>query len=311
MNPVSPKVSAVILNVYDMPGLVECLRSLDKTSYENFEIIIVHNGPGNNEFEKEVRHASAKISEVVFTGFNSGFSAGNNAGIRRAMQRGADYVLLLNDDTVVAPDFLGLLVEQARKDPAIGMAGPRIMFFSVRDKIWFSGARFNMAECVFLYPGTGENEAAYGHFQPVESDYITGCAVLVSKKLIETVGLLDERFFLYWEDADWGLRAAAAGFKNMLVPASKVWHKVSASSGGNDSPLKIYHKTRSHLIFACSHCPRSVTGLAFRFMRDAAWLVLKSGTERKFVKAAAYLAGAAAYFTGRIGPGPDWLRTGG
>jgi len=307
MDTASPKICAVILNIADTGGLVACLLSLDKTVYPNLEIIVVHNGPYKGEFENEIRRASAKIAEVVFTESNAGFAAGNNTGIKRALKNGAEYVLLLNDDTAAAPDFIDCLVSEARKDPARDMLGPRINYFSDPEKIWFSGAIFNREECVFSFPGADQLEAVYGQQEPAETAYVTGCALLASRKLIETVGMLDERYFLYWEDADWGLRALKAGFAPLVVPAAKVLHKVSSSAGGNDSPLKIYHKTRGQLLFAASHAPYARGRLIYGFIKDISWLLLKSGQTGRFLKAKAYAAGAADYLLGRGGPGPSWL----
>lgn len=307
MDTAIPKICAVILNIADTTGLVECLRSLDKTVYRNLEVIVVHNGPGDEEFAGEVRRASAKITEVVFTGFNAGFAAGNNAGIKRALKNGAEYVLLLNDDTVVAPDFIDRLAAEARKDPAIGMLGPRIFYFSEPEKIWFSGARFNRDDCSFSFPGADLTAAAYGQNEPEATDYVTGCAVLAGRKLIEEIGLLDERFFLYWEDSDWGLRAAAAGFKSVVVPAARIWHKVSVSSGGNDSPLKAYYKTRGRFLFARLHAPPARNKILREIMRDIAWLLFKSSDPGKIKKSAVRLLAFVHYLAGRTGSGPAWI----
>lgn len=303
-----PRVCAVVLNAAGAPLLLDCLRSLGKVVYENLDIIVVRNGPRDDALTAEARNASGKVSDVLFTGFNAGFAAGNNPGIKLALGKGVDYVLLLNDDTAVAPDFLSMLAAEALKIPAAGMLGPRVFYFSEPGRIFFSGARFDAENCGFAFPGADQEEASYGRMETAETDYVTGCAVLVSRRLIETVGLLDERYFLYWEDADWGLRASAAGFKSLVVPAAKIWHKVSVSSGGSDSLFKIYHKTRGHFLFARLHAPAAARGLAGRFLRDAAWLVFKSRQPGRFKKAAAYLAGMTDYFLGRTGPGPAWLR---
>lgn len=307
MNARPPKVCAVILNVANTPVLQACLRSLERSAYGNFEIIVVHNGPARGGFEAEVRAASSKVREVVFTGFNAGFAAGNNAGIRRAMAGGADYVLLLNDDTEAAPDLLEPLVAAAQSDPSAGLVGPRIFYSSDPGRIWFSGAVFNAGDCTFAFPGSDRLETEYGRNGPEHTDYMTGCAVLVSRKVLEAVGLLDEKFFLYWEDSDWGLRAAAAGFKSLVVPASRLWHKVSASSGGTDSPAKAYYKTRSGLLFAERHAPRARGRMLVKLLRDVAWLLFRSDGPGRFKKAAALLAAVLHYASGRSGEGPSWL----
>ena len=241
---------------------------------------------------------------------NLGFAAGNNPGIKAALARGAEYVLLLNDDILVAPDFIGPLVGALQADRTAGMAGPRIFYAAEKGKIWFTGARLDKAACSFCSPGSGQETEIYGHHGVEETAYATACAVLVSRDLIDKTGLLDEEFFIYWEDSDWGLRAAAAGFKSLTVPASKIWHKVSCSAGGDDAPFKRFHKTRGQFVFAARHCGVGARVLVPRLLRDAAWLVFKSGKPGRFRMAAAILAGAASYFAGGRGPGPVWLRTG-
>jgi len=303
----SPKVCAVILNISGMPVMEDCLRSLEKADYPGLEVIVVHNGQRTDSLPAAVKAVCGKVSEVIFTGKNLGFAAGNNQGIKIALARGADYVLLLNDDTVVSPGFLAPLVKALQNDPAAGMAGPRIFYHSAPGRIWFSGARLQKGECLFYFPGSDQEAETYGPGETAETDFVTGCAALVSRKLIERVGLLDEIFFLYWEDSDWGFRASRAGFRSLVVPAAGIWHKVSCSSGGNDSALKLFHKTRGRLLFARRHCPGSFFALLIRLLRDAAWLVLKSGKAGSFKMAAALAAGVGSYFAGGRGPGPAWL----
>ena len=302
-----PKVSIILLHIYDFAGLCECLSSLAKVSYGNFDVFVVHNGPESKGFGEKLLPFSRTVTEIIHTGGNIGFARGNNIGISRALQKGADYVLLLNDDTVVSPDFLGILVNEAENEPLAGMLGPEVLYFADRDRVSFSGAKFDPACAIFSFPRSEEFSHASAALTPVESDYVTGCALLVKKKLIDKAGLLDERFFLYWEDADWGLRASSAGFKSLVVPASKIWHKISVSMGGMDSPLKAYYKTRGHLLFAELHAPHARGKVLLKIARDIAWLVFKSGQPGAFKRAAARLAGVAGYISGNTGAGPGWL----
>ena len=295
-----PKVCAVILNLADTPCLLECLRSLEKAAYGNLEIVVVHNGPRSEEFDKAVRGASSRVSEVLFTGYNAGFAAGSNAGMRAALSRGAEHVLLLNDDTVVAPDFLGTLTAQAEADGP-GMFGPRIFYFSEPEKIWFTGAAFDSSTCSFTTPGADLTESVWGRPEPADTDYVTGCCLLVSRKVLETIGLLDERFFLYWEDADWCFRARARGFRCGIVPSSRIWHKVSSSTGGEGSPLKTYYKARGRLLFSGLHAPGAKKKIIHEFARDAAWLLLKSGAPDRWRKAWAYIKAVLDNYMGRGG----------
>lgn len=303
-----PKVSVIILHLKDLEGLLACLASLRAVTYTDFDIILVHNGPRDAALEAELAPFSDKLSEIIHAGENTGFARGNNAGIKLALRKGADYVLLLNDDTVVSPDFLERLIEAAEKNPLAGMLGPEVRYYGDRERISFAGARFLASSASFSFPRADQLAGPADASAPFDSDYITGCALLVKKSLIKKIGPLDERFFLYWEDSDWGLRAGAAGFKNLVVPSAKIWHKVSASLGGGDSPLKAYHKTRSHFLFAELHAPGTKKALLLKLARDLAWLLFKSGKPGAFMLAAAYLAGFVGYLTGGKGAGPAWLK---
>lgn len=300
----TPKVCAVVLALADTPELRACLRSLGAAAYPRLEAVIVRNGPADAGFEAAARGAYGRDCKVLFTGANLGFAAGSNAGLREALRSGADFALLLNDDAEVAPDFLGPLVDAAARH---GLAGPRIFYFSEPDKIWFTGASFDPAACAFGTPGAGLTEAAWGKTGEALSDYLTGCCLLASRRALETAGLLDERFFLYWEDADLCFRARAAGFACAVAPASRVWHKVSVSTGGEGSPLKTYYKARGQLFFAGLHAPPARRLLA-GFARDAAWLLLRSAQPGRFKKAAAYAAAVLHHYSGQTGEAPAWLR---
>jgi GT2 family glycosyltransferase len=284
----------------------ECLRSLAAADYSALEVIVVHNGPLFDGLREAAKAACPKVSEVVFTGANLGYAAGNNLGIREALARGAVYVLLLNDDTLVGPDLLSSLVGCAETKKEGGAFGPTILVAHQPTVVWFAGAEFNAERCVMQTPGVGQPPPD-PEGEPRLSAYLTGCCVLIRRAVLEQVGLLDERFFLYWEDADWGLRAAAAGFKSFHVPAGRIWHRVSVSMGGPESPLKAYHRIRSHLLFAQLHTPRAFGRVQRRFLRDIAWLGLKSQDRGRWRLARAHVAALRDYHLGRTGRGPDWL----
>jgi GT2 family glycosyltransferase len=127
------------------------------------------------------------------------------------------------------------------------------------------------------------------------------------RSLIEKVGLLNEGFFIYWEDVDFGLRSIKAGFKNLVVHNSHVWHKVTVSMGGLKSPRTIYHKTRSHLFLAKIHAPWTLNKLHIGFFRDIAWLIFKSPDGSRFKRARAYFSAITDYHLGSTSKGPKWL----
>lgn len=301
-----PKVSIIILHLDSQVALLACLRSCRAIQYKNCEIIIVENGSRHALDPDTLKEFAGSTPCVIHSPVNLGFAAGNNLGIRAALTRGADYVLLLSDDTEVAPEFLDALVQAGEQDEHIGALGPTIYYFDDPKRIWFAGARFDAQTCQVVASRSGELDDG-GPTDPVESDWLTGCCLLMKRHAIEKVGLLDERFFLYWEDTDWGLRLCACGLKSVVVPSAHIWHKISLSAGGTDSVLKAYHKTRSHLQFAQLHAPHALFALQWSLLRDIAWLLLKSSRMDRFRKAWALWAAIKDYHRHSRGRGPDWL----
>ena len=299
-----PKVSIIIVHWKDISCLKDCLTSLNKILYDNYDIIIVNNGSNSLN---GVCETTKEKTRIIQNPSNIGFTGGNNLGIKEALKNQADYVLLLNDDTVVSPDFLNILVNYGENHPDAGMLGPKVYYFDEPKKISFAGAELNKTSGFIYTPHYDEIDNNTIDEIPVESDYVTGCALLVKKSLIEKIGLLDERFFLYWEDIDWGLRSKKANFNNMIIPASKIWHKISTSSGGPNSPLKLYHKTRGHLLLADLHLPETKYKIMLKFMRDIAWLLFKSSDPDRIKKARAYFAAIKDYYLRKTDRGPLWL----
>lgn len=303
-----PKVTVVVLTLGNSPELRACLASLARDGYPDLDCVVVVNAPAIPGLAKGLKDGFPKVYDITFTGRNLGFAAANNIGIAKAFSSGAELVLLLNDDAELVPGAVSALVEEANANPSAGMLGARIFYRSDERKISFSGAGFNRRDCSFSYPlSDTEDNGVPG--APVPTDYVSGCALMFGPGLVEKVGLLDEAYFLYWEDADWGLRAKAAGFSPVIVPSAKVLHRISFSMGGNDSPFKAYHKTRARLLFAARHAPFAQVGIVFAVAKDIAWLLLKSGVNGRLKLALSYAAGAADYFIGRTGPGPAWLKS--
>ena len=300
-----PSVAIVILYLDQREALIACLQSCGKIDYDNYEIIVVENGSLSVQDWREAMGSAGPV-RVVWSATNIGYARGNNLGIRDAWNRGAAYILLLNDDTVVAPEFLRLLVAAGEQAPDVGALGPAIFHLDDPTKIWFAGAKFDRDECDVR--NLNDTEWAAGASRAVrDSDYVTGCCVLMKRGTIDRVGLLDERFFLYWEDTDWGLRVKASGLRNVVVPTARIWHRVSVSSGGVDSPLRVYHKTRSHLFFARRYAPAALPKVHKRFMRDVAWLALKSRTHGRLTVARAIASAVRDFHLRRTGAGPAWL----
>jgi len=185
---------------------------------------------------------------LVLSNRNLGYTGGNNLGIRSVLASSVDYVLLLNNDTEVAPDFVQLLVETAEADPSVGIVGPTIYYYDQPETIWSAGGSIDWKRGSTAMVGLDDkDEGQYGH-SPREVDFVTGCAMLVKRSALEKVGLLDERFFAYYEDAEWCVRVKRAGFKIVHVPTAHVWHKIAPKTQ-EDSPTVRYYMARNRLLF--------------------------------------------------------------
>jgi GT2 family glycosyltransferase len=246
-----PQVYFIIVNWNQADLTLACLASLSELDYPNRTIILVDNGSKDDSVTL-IRNAYPQVT-VLETGQNLGYSAGNNFGIRHAMNQGADYVFLLNNDTAVQPTMLSRMVAVAESNASVGMLGPTICYFDQPDVLWsaensvnwFRGRviRHNMNELV--------PEAAT-IMSPRAVEYVDSCAILVKRRVIETIGMLDESYFINFDDADWNLRARQAGFDVMYIPSARVWHKVSAAMG-QASPATTYYMTRNVLLFFWKH----------------------------------------------------------
>jgi GT2 family glycosyltransferase len=166
--------------------------------------------------------------------------------MEKALADGAEFVLLLNNDTEVAPDFLDHLVSAANSRPEAGMAAPKIYYHHDPQLIWFAGGRINFWTGRLSHHGLRQCEAHPIEQQIEETDFLTGCAILAKRKCLEKIGFLDESYYMYVEDVDWCWRARRAGYICLYQPQAQIWHKVSASAGG---AFKVYHKVRSNFVF--------------------------------------------------------------
>ena len=220
-----PKVSIIILNWNGLQDTIECLESLKKISYPNYKVIVVDNYSEGDD----VKTLSGKFKDyihVIENDRNYGFAEGNNIGIRYALNQGVDYVLLLNNDTVVHPDFLTELVKEVLKGREIGIAGSKMYYHSRPDEVCVTGNFINYwTGDLFSIKRRGSDTAHVEY--AIEVDWVSGCCMLISRDVLLNVGLLDNSYSLYYEDPDICIRAARKGYKSLFVPSSKIWHKIS------------------------------------------------------------------------------------
>jgi GT2 family glycosyltransferase len=269
MDELQPLVYAVILNWNRPDDTRACLDSLALADYPRLKMLVVDNGSDHEQAQAlRVQEFGA---EVLWLDRNYGFAEGNNRGMKYALEHGADLVLLLNNDTTVDPHMVSELVRVAQGDACVGIAGPIIYYADAPDSVWFAGMRFR----------TGLYVVRRGlHLKPPlspaeEVDFISGCGMLIHRSVLESVGFLSSDYFMYYEDLDYCVRAQRAGFKLVCATQARMWHAVSSSTGGKDSPLKQYYQVKSSLIFYRQHTRgiMYLVNVALRF-GHAAWVSL-------------------------------------
>jgi GT2 family glycosyltransferase len=247
-----PRVVVVVLNWNGREHTLRCLESLEAVEYENWEIIVVDNGSTDGSVE-EIRKKYPDLV-LIEVGTNLGFTGGNNVGIRWALKHEAEFVLLLNNDTVVAPDFLSALVAAGESYPGAGVLGAKIYFWDTT-RVWYAGSRWRATWAGFEHvaQGTVDNGIDFEEIQ--DTAYVSGCAMFLRLSAVHRIGMLDPRFFLLFEETEWCSRARKAGYQCLMVPRARVWHRVSASFGDQRGPLYEYFWIRNRLLWAELHLP--------------------------------------------------------
>jgi GT2 family glycosyltransferase len=231
-----PTIFIVVLNFNGKDTLVNCLSSLYQSNYPEFEVVVVDNNSSDGSFEQARRLFSR--ARFIKNSSNLGFSKGNNIGIRYALEKFADYILVLNNDTLVEKTVLSKLAEVMEKNPRVGISSPLI--FSADSKIWFAGGQIDWLR-MKAYHLVKTRSAI-----PYKTQYISGCAMFIKKDVFKKIGLFDERFFLYYEDADFSVRARKAGFGLLVVPEASLQHFEKSNYA---NAFKIYWLVLSGLLF--------------------------------------------------------------
>ena len=260
-----PKVSAIILNYNNSQDTIKCLESIYKNiKYKRIQVIVIDNGSKTEDVLILKKWFNSQDIESIFchkghfsynnepfkrelifieNQENLGFAGGNNVGIKYALNCGADYVWLLNNDTIIDKDALIELIKLAEIDKKIGMVSSKLYCYHELKKVHYNGEKI-------VYEGM---EDVKGEL-PKPTNFATGCSLLMRRKFIENVGLLDEDYFLYFEDNDISTRALKAGWKVYYNPYSKIYHKGGASVGGwLKTPLSVYYATRNLLLYCYKH----------------------------------------------------------
>ena len=233
------KLGAIILSYKNINDTIECINSLRsvKSELANIEIFLVDNSDSDDYLNSIIK---STIVEHSYRIENRGYADGNNYGIKKAIEYGCRYILVINNDTVVDPNFLDPLISELRNDK-IAMVAPKILTYKDH-KVWSSGGKYRKALCDFamLYDDfTGKRKAVF----------ITGCCFLTRSELFNDIGLLQDKYFMYVEDAEFSNRIRKRGMENLVIADSIIYHKVSNSSG-IESPFQLYYLHRNRMAFA-------------------------------------------------------------
>jgi hypothetical protein len=266
-----PKIAAIILNTNRKFDTLECLASLEANHYPDLRVIVLDNSStdGSNEAIK----ATFPHVEIIPILVNKGYAGNNNIGLKAALDQDPDWIFVLNEDIIFAENALRQLMDTAADLPEAGIIGPLVMHNSepeiiqsaggVLDKSWDSIHR-------------AQNEVDRGQINRAgEVDWIHGCAIGVKREAILEAGLLDERFFYYWEETEWCLRIRSHGWKAYIIPQARIWHK-GVQQNYQPSPNVTYYATRNRLLLLKLHHPPLVAWLltCFFFIRTLiAWSV--------------------------------------
>ncbi len=301
------KTVVIVLNWNSHEMTEECVRSLLQMEGESFEILIVDNG--SKDGSPEYLRVTFPNIEVITNDRNLGFTGGCNVGIRRALDKAADHVLLVNNDTVVNRNFLAELLAEELAHPKAGMVSPKIYYFSPPDRIWWAGGTLNLWQGIPRHLGSKEKEL--GQYEVGRAiDWATGCGVLISSAALEETGLFDERMFANGEDVDLSLRMRNLGWQIRYAPRAKMWHKEGFATRKNvGEHVRKFTAARNILWVMHKHARilQWFTFWPYFLVRYVAVVAVKSLLRGDWKSAWATLAGIFAFFRMRLSPGSSPL----
>lgn len=256
-----PHISIIVVNYNSAPLTTACLKSLSglELTKAEYTVLIVDNGSLDPYC---LPAAFAIFAQVIRSESNLGFTGGNNLGIHHALEAfNSDYVVLLNNDTVVAKDFLEVLLQKAEADPQLGLLCPKIYFMENKEfhrasylaeergkVIWFAGGSLDWPNLLAFHRGVDEVDR--GQYDDAsQPDFLTGCCLLIKREVLEKIGLLDKRYYMYFEDVELSRKAVSFGYSLGFCPEAKIWHLNAGSSDGSGSALHQYYQSRNKLLF--------------------------------------------------------------
>jgi GT2 family glycosyltransferase len=239
---------AITLNWNRREDTLACLDSLSKQTLQNLRILVVDNH--SMDGSPEAISSDYPQVEQIINSENLGFAAGFNVGLKYALDTGADYFFIVNNDTILSNDCLERLLQPANAE--VGILAPLIYYASQPKRIWALGGSTNPL-LLEKHDPWAEKDDPGDLPETLDCDFVTGCAMLFPRKTLETIGLFDEKFRMYYEDSDLCLRVRQAGLRIRVVSRAHMWHKVARSSGGRDAPSERYWMARSSIHYFQKH----------------------------------------------------------
>lgn len=252
-----------VISFNNTKATLECLESLEKIKRNDFKLnVIVIDNSTDEKFSTNKKYNNFEL-EILKSETNLGFSGGQNLGIKYALKKNADFIVILNNDTVVDENLINNLLNSFKGNT--GIVCPKIYFakgfefhkdrYKDNEKgkvIWYAGGIMDFKNVIGKHRGVDQVDK--GQFdQEIETDYATGCCMMIKSEVFQKVGYLDDKYFLYYEDADFSMRARQLGFKILFVPKAFMWHKNAVSAGGSGSPLQDYYTTRNRMLFGFTY----------------------------------------------------------
>lgn len=281
------RVAGVVVNWNRPEDTLECLAALAGQEQVQLDLVVVDNASQDDSVRKI--GAAYPQAHIIANPVNTGFGAGTNQGVRYAFENGAELVFTINNDAYVAPDALRRLTEQDQE--GTGLLAPLIFYAGQPEVIWAAGGKVSRWNLEVRGELRGRRVPA-GLPEVIEQDFLTGCALLITRAAFEATGLFDENFRMYYEDSDLSRRVWAAGLKQLVVRDARAWHKVSASSGGSGSPNERYWMARSSIRFFRKHArPWQWPFILITRLGSAIKTTLRLLGQRRGDSARAYLRG--------------------
>jgi len=244
--PQSSSISIIVLNWNQRELTVSCLNSLLQIDTSAVNVVVVDNA----STDSSASYLSAQFPKITLlqSKHNLGYAGGNNVGIRYALECNADYILILNNDTIVDSTFLNIMVKQMDKNPRIAIAGPKTYITGTNKTIYSTSARFiKMLAQPFFVGFKKEDKGQFDKY--FETDFVPGSCMLIRRDVFEKIGLFNEDFFLLFEDIEFCLRAKERGYDTAYIPNAIIWHQFS-SSIGYQSPCHLYYLNRNRCFIA-------------------------------------------------------------